>query len=217
MLLANGIDDANNGNVFPDFSALDNSNQSFYIDPAIYIGVLLQKMQNNSKITLQRATQESSLETIAISYYQAISALVAHRSLMSSNITVLGNGTAAIWEDRIIVGVLSIRIIESGLVLLILASAALIFLVSRRPKRLFHPGNLVGIAAMLQNSPGLRAHLSGTGSANLESLENHLGDHLFHSGTDSRHPFNIKMDFKRPDRKEPMLPKHAPSENRMEF
>jgi hypothetical protein len=217
LLLEDGVDDANDGNIFPDFSALDNSNQSFYIDPAMYIGVLLQTMQNNSKIALQRAIQESSLETIAVSYYRAISALVAHRSLMNSNTTILGNGTAAIWENRIIVGVLSVRIIESGLVLLILASVALIFLISRRPKRMFHPGNLMGIAAVLQNSPDLRAHLNGTGSASLESLETHLGDQLFHSGTDSSHPFTIKMDFKRSDRKETRLPNHLPIENRIEF
>lgn len=127
------------------------------------------------------------MRDIVVTYYRATSAIVAHPSLMDSNTGIPGNGTATIRESRILVGLLSARIIERRLVLFIVASLALISLASRRPKA--SPAQVLSIAfaAVLSYRRGFDSLLSGKGSTSVKSLKPLLEGRLLYSNTDSSH------------------------------
>ena len=106
---------------------------------------------------------------------------------MDSNTGIPGNGTATIRESRILVGLLSARIIERRLVLFIVASLALISLASRRPKASSAQVLSIAFAAVLSYRRGFDSLLSGKGSTSVKSLKPLLEGRLLYSNTDSSH------------------------------
>ena len=107
-------------------------------------------------------------------------------------------GSVDVYENRIFVGVLSTRVIEIALAVVLVMSLAILFLVPKRGLATRDPCSIFGLATILRNSPLLVSLLHRIGALNARALHEKLDDCVFDTSLHSRPSFGIYSHDDRP-------------------
>ncbi|KAE8356872.1 hypothetical protein BDV28DRAFT_41853 [Aspergillus coremiiformis] len=142
---------------------------------------------------VERLLNAADLEAISVGMYKAIAAQIARQYLMVDADEPF-DGTYFATTKRLVVRQLSVRLMETTLVLLILVSGAMWLW---RPVRCTprDPGTISGMATILARSPDLSRRLSGL--KNKKDMKVSLSDSLFISATacmDGQRTFRIATE-----------------------
>lgn len=123
--------------------------------------------------------------------FQMLAAQMAHQLLLSTtNDTV--NGMFSDYDDRIVVRIVPVRLMEAISALLLCLSAGLLFLAPRHV--ISRPISTIGgVATILARSTGALRHLEGTGASDLEGITLEALQHRYRTSISNIRPcFSIE-------------------------
>ncbi|KAK0627934.1 hypothetical protein B0T14DRAFT_493931 [Immersiella caudata] len=162
-------------------------------DPYVRLALMTQGATTAPVAALFDPERSQSLFT---KYYQQITAIIAKQALMEpASIPV--TGSAVVFGNRLVIRSWSAHFMV-GLLATCILLTVLVFFLSPSPigRKQWHrkggvlpcsPSTLLGLAAILQNSPALLRRLLSAGAADEKALRGLLGDAKFRSGDSGGH------------------------------
>jgi hypothetical protein len=162
------------------------------IDQVSFSGYLKDAVLHANLSSLLDLMSPETLATIANSYFQSLTAQIARNELLRQQSTPI-RGTVWVMEDRLILRVISVRIIESFLILLLLFAVVIIFFLPKTGIMPLDPDCIGGLAVLISHSSELKDSLTGMGFSSRSCISNQLAGNRYQAMTTSAGTFKIQQ------------------------
>lgn len=143
-----------------------------------FLGHLHNAVSQAGNPSLTNLMSTDTLGNLSNSYFRTLTAQIARTALLKGD-SIPITGTSWDFESRLVLRLLSVRIIEAVLIVLLLFSGAMIFLIPNNGIMPLDPDSIGGLAILISKSAELKRSLTGMGLSPLSSISDRISSNRY--------------------------------------